>query len=159
MFHRYVASVFISMLKKIDRYVAYVAMVFQVYILHVSSIFRYMLQVFYLGVAYTYMLQAYVSSISVVSYYVTSVSSRYCIYFAMANMCFPGVSERMLQVFQLFLTYLANILIKCCKSRSCVTHVTVRPICRSHLLQLLGPRACTWKRRGHERQAWETERV
>jgi hypothetical protein len=60
---------------KIDQNVARVATVFQVYVLNVSSIFRCILQVFYLDVAkvdlnvvYTCILQAYVSSVSGVSY-------------------------------------------------------------------------------------------
>jgi hypothetical protein len=56
---------------------------------------------------------------------------------------------RMLQVFQLFRTYVANVSSRCCKSRSGVSHVTMGPICSS-----------CWARvgvEGHERQARDTE--
>jgi hypothetical protein len=43
----------------------------------------------------------------------------------------------MLQVFQLFRTYVASVSSKYCKSRSGVTHVALRPIYHSPMLQLL----------------------
>jgi hypothetical protein len=60
--------------------------------------------------------------------------------------------RRMLQVFQQFRTYVAIVLSRCYKSRPSVAHVVVGPICRSSLLQPLGPRACTWGWRGREQQ-------
>ena len=45
--------------------------------------------------------------------------------------CFPRVSD-VLQVFQLFWTYVVNIFSRCYKSRSSVAHVTVDAICSSH---------------------------
>ena len=55
----------------------------------------------------------------------------------------------MLQVFQLFRTYVASVSSRCYKSRSGVAHVAVGPICGSHLLQLLGSSVCVWVWRGH----------
>jgi hypothetical protein len=48
-----------------------------------------------------------------------------------------------------FHTYVASILFRCCKSRSYVAHVAVRPMCSSHLLHLLDPPACARVWRGH----------
>jgi hypothetical protein len=44
-------------------------------------------------------------------------------------------------VFQLFLTYFANVSSRCCKSRSGVAYVAIELTCRCRLLQLLGRRA------------------
>jgi uncharacterized membrane protein YhaH (DUF805 family) len=62
------------------------------------------------------------------------------------------VYRRMLQVFQLFRTYVANVSSICYKSRSGVAHVAVDPIHSICLLYLLGPLACVWVWRWHERQ-------
>ena len=88
---------------------------FHTYVASVSSgccvCFTHMLQVFYLDVAYV---------------------------FAMATHVFSWSFRRMLQVFQLFWTYVANVFSGYCKSRYGVTYVVERPICNSRLLQLLG---------------------
>jgi len=65
--------------------------------------------------------------------------------------------RRMLQVFQLFRTYVANVFSRCCKSRSSVAHVAMWPIYSSCLLQLLGPPACTWVWRGCEQETVPTQ--
>jgi hypothetical protein len=96
--------------------------------------------------------------------YITSISSGCCIYFtrtlqafylditlhmfAMATHVFLQCFIRMLQVFQLFWTYVASVSSIYCKSRSGVTHVVVRPIYHSRILQLLGLPACVWVWRG-----------
>jgi hypothetical protein len=55
--------------------------------------------------------------------------------------------RRMLQVFQLFQTYVANVFSRCCKSKyGCCTYCS-----GSHLLQLLGLPACAWVWKGRER--------
>ena len=41
------------------------------------------------------------------------------------HMCFSGVSDVCLQVFQLFQTYVASVSSGCCKSRSDVAHVAM----------------------------------
>ena len=69
----------------------------------------------------------------------------------MATHVFFSCFRCMLQVFQLFWTYVANVSSRLCKSRSCVTHVAVDPICNNRLLQPLRPLACAWVWRGHER--------
>jgi hypothetical protein len=51
---------------KVDRNVANLTMVFQVYVPNVSFVFRCMLQVSYLDVVYTCMSQSYASSVSYV---------------------------------------------------------------------------------------------
>jgi hypothetical protein len=42
-----------------------------------------------------------------------------------ATHMFPSCFRRMLQVFQLFRTYVANVSSRCCKSRFGITHVAV----------------------------------
>ena len=128
-----------------------------------------MLQVFYLDVAkvdlyvaYTCMLQVYVSSISGVLYvcckYFIWILHIFCNGYS-ATHVFSWCFRRILQVFQLFRTYVASISSRCCKSRYDVVHVAVGPTCRSCLLQLLGLRGCAWEQRGRERQARETEQA
>jgi hypothetical protein len=56
------------------------------------------------------------------------------VFFVVFRKCF----RRMLQVFQLFRTYITNVSSTCCKSRSDVAYVAVGPICSSRKLQLLG---------------------
>ena len=65
--------------------------------------------------------------------------------------------RRMLQVFQLFRTYVANVFSRCCKSRSSVAHVAMWPIYNSRLLQLLGPPACAWVWRGCEQETVQAQ--
>ena len=128
-----------------------------------------MLQVFYLDVAkvdlyvaYTCMLQVYVSSVSGVSYVCCK-----CFIWILHMFCngyhaihvFSWCFRRILQVFQLFWTYVASISSRCCKNRYDVAHVVVGPTCRSRLLQLLGLCGCAWEQRGRERQARETEQA
>jgi hypothetical protein len=61
----------------------------------------------------------------------------------------------MLQVFQLFRTYIVSVSSGCYKTRSGVVHVALGPSCCNCLLQLLGRRRSRvhahGKRRGHER--------
>jgi hypothetical protein len=109
-----------------------------------------------LDVAYTCMLQAYVSSVSGVSYTCCKCFIRMLHMFAMTFKCFPGV----LQVFQ---TYIANVSSGCCKSRASVAHVAMGSACRSHLLQLLGDVQATWvccwgADERAQTGAWDTER-
>jgi hypothetical protein len=77
---------------KIDRDVARVAMVFQVYVLNISSVFRCILQVFYLDVV-KYILMLHIHAyckrmFQVFHMYVASVSSGCYICFAMATHMF-----------------------------------------------------------------------
>jgi hypothetical protein len=60
--------VFYIDIAKVDRYIAHVAMVFSSVYLKCFIYFRRMLKVFHLDVAYTCMLQAYISSVSDVLY-------------------------------------------------------------------------------------------
>ena len=118
------------------------------------SCFRWMLHVFYLGVAYVSHLccKCFIRMLH--------MFSHICyICFAMATHVFSLCFRCMLQVFQLFQTYVASVSPRCCKSRYGVAHVVVDPICISRLLQLLGLPACAWVWKGRERQAWETVRA
>jgi hypothetical protein len=98
--------------------------------------------------------------------YVASVSSRCCIYFAMATPVFPSCFRRMLQVFQLFWTYVANVSSRCFKSRSGVPHVVVDPICSSCLSACMrvvveGAQAAdaeTVRAQIETERAWDTKR-
>jgi hypothetical protein len=134
-----------------------------VYVPNVSSVFRCILQVFYLDVAkYILMLHihAYCKRMFQVFYmYVVSVLSGCYIYFAMTTHMFFWCFRRMLQVFQLFRTYGASISSRCYKSRSNIAHVALGPTYHSHLLHLLGPCVCVWERRGREWQAQETKQA
>jgi hypothetical protein len=86
--------------------------------------------------------------------YIASVSFGCCICFthnmqcyicfAMATHVFSSCFRRMLQVFQLFQTYITHVSFRYRKSRSGVAHVVVRLICSSRLLQLLDLPACAW---------------
>jgi hypothetical protein len=107
--------VFYINVTKVDLEVARVAMVFSSICRKCFICFRRMLQVFYLDVAkvdldvaYTCMLQAYVSSISVVSYV-----CRKCFILVLHMFC--NAYKRVLLVFQ---TYVANVSSRCCKSKS-----------------------------------------
>jgi hypothetical protein len=111
-----------------------------------------MLQVFHLDVAkgdldiaYTCKLQAYVSSVLGVSYlcckcfhldvaYVYNSHIRVFKFFLVFCRCF----RCMLQMFQLFWTYVAGALSGCYKNRSGVAHVAMEPTYHNHMLQLLG---------------------
>jgi hypothetical protein len=114
----------------------------QVSIPNVSSVFRRMLQVFFLDVAYVSHIccKRFIWMLHVFLQWPLSVFMYFC-------KCF----RRMLYVFQLFHTYvaIASVLSECCKSRSDVAHVAIGPTCRSHLLQLLGRRhTCVWEVEG-----------
>jgi hypothetical protein len=61
---------------------------------------------------------------------------------------FSWYFRHMLQVFQLFWMCIGSVLSRCCKSRSDVANVIVRPICYNHLIYMLGPPACVWVWRG-----------
>jgi hypothetical protein len=74
-----------------------------------------MLQVFHLNVAYDW--------------------NGYTRVFKFFFLVFASV---MLQVSQLFRMYVASVSSGCCKTRSGVTHVVMRPTYHSHLLLLLG---------------------
>jgi hypothetical protein len=66
--------------------------------------------------------------------------------FLVYHKCF----RHMLQVFQLFRTYVANVFSRCYKSKyGCCTCCS-----GSHLLQLLGLPACVWVWRRRERDTW-----
>jgi hypothetical protein len=80
--------------------------------------FTLMLQVFYVDVA--------------------NVLFRCCICFAMATHEFSLCYRHMLQVFQLFWTFVAHVSSRCCKNRSGVVYFAIDLICSSSLLQLLG---------------------
>jgi hypothetical protein len=104
-----------------------------------------------------YMFHTYVASVSFqccicFHTYVTSVLSRCCICFAMTTHVFPSCFRHMLQVFQLFRTYVTNVSFRYCKSRSGVAHDAVDPICNRCLLQLLGLTTSAWVWRGCEKQ-------
>jgi hypothetical protein len=58
--------------------------------------------------------------------------------FAMATHVFSWCFRCMLQVFELFRTYIASVSSRCCKSRFSVAHVAIGPTSHSRLLQLLG---------------------
>jgi hypothetical protein len=82
------------------------------------SCFRWMLHVFYLAVAYThFMLQVFHPDVAYV-------------FTHMATHVFSSCFKHMLQVFQLFRTYVTNVFFRCCKSRYDVAHVAVDPICK-----------------------------
>ena len=89
-----------------------------------------------LDVAYTCMLQAYVLSVSGVSYVCYKCFIWMLHMFAIATHVFLSFFW-CLQVIQLFRMYVANISSRCCKSRSGVAHVAMGPTSRSRLLQLL----------------------
>jgi hypothetical protein len=140
---------------KVDQDVAYVVMV-----IHVCC--KCLFQMFQLF--QTYGTCVFIWVLHMFHTYVVSVSSECCICFTyMLQMFHLDVAYvlqwlhtyffscfwRMLQVFQLFRTYVANVSSRCCKSRSGVSHVTMGPICSS-----------CWARvgvEGHERQARDTE--
>jgi hypothetical protein len=100
--------------------------------------------------------------------YVVSDCSKcfICLYiFAMTFKCFQVFCKsfgHMVQVFQLFRTYVVSASSRCRKSRSDVAHVAMGPTCRSRLLQLLERRACAWeaerwsaaRRRTCKRRGW-----
>jgi hypothetical protein len=138
---------------KVDRDVAHVAYVASVFdecckfiVPNVSAVFRRVLHLFYLGVAYVSHIccKCFIRMLHMFHTYVARVSSECCICFAMTTHMFSWCFRRMLQVFQLFWTYVASVSSRCCKSRSGVAHVAVEPICNSRLLQLLGPLVCAW---------------
>jgi hypothetical protein len=95
---------------------------FQMDVVHVLSgcciYFTVVLQVFHPDVAYvfTHMLQVFHLEVAYVLQWL--------------HTCFRCI----LQVFQLFWTYIANVSFRCCKSRSGVAHVAVEPICSGCLL-------------------------
>jgi hypothetical protein len=121
---------------KVNRNVTYVAMAihicckclfqmfqqFQMDVVHVLSgcciYFTVMLQVFHPDVAYVFMhmLQVFHLDVAYVLQWL--------------HTCF----RCMLQVFQWFRAYVANVSSKCCKNRSGVAHVAVEPICSCYLL-------------------------
>jgi len=92
------------------------------------SWFRRMLHVFYLCVAYVSHLccKCFIRMLHMFSHIC-------CICFAMATHVFFSCFRCMLQVFQLFRTYVANVSSRLCKSRSCVTHVIRRLLTESGL--------------------------
>jgi hypothetical protein len=106
-----------------------------------------MLQVFHLDVAKVDMHVAYICKCFICFHtYVANVSSRclQCLHtcfqvflVSLICKCF-SCFRRMLQVLQLFQTYVASASSGCCKSRSNIAHVAMGLTCRSRLLQLLG---------------------
>jgi hypothetical protein len=121
-FHTYVASVFIWML--------------HMFLFGCCIHFTHMLQVFLFRccICFTHMLQVFLSEC--------------CICFAVAFQVFLGVLASVLDTcFSCFIclqTHVANVSSECFKSRSSVIHVGMWLTCHSHLLQLLGHRACVW---------------
>ena len=121
---------------KLDRNAAHIAIA-----IHIC--FKCMFQMFHLFMNVTSVLSAYCKSISgcciymhVASVYqvfsgVACVSSGYCIclqWLLSVFYVFCKCFRRMLQVFQLFWTYVASVLSECCKSRSDVAHVEWDPL-------------------------------
>jgi hypothetical protein len=98
-----------------------------------SAVFRRMLHMFYLGVAYIshFMLQVFHPDIAYASHIRCKCFISMLICFAMATHVFSSCFRRMMQVFQLFQTYVANVSFRCCKSRLGVAYVVVGPICGS----------------------------
>jgi hypothetical protein len=77
-----------------------------------------------------HMFHTYVASVSLgcciyFYIYIASVSFRCCICFAMATHVFPSCLIHMLQVFQLFRMYVANVFFGYYKSRSGVTQAVI----------------------------------
>ena len=64
-----------------------------------------------LHIFYTYVASVSFGCFICFNTYVASVSSRCCIYFAMATHVFPSCFKHMLQVFQLFWTYVVNVVL------------------------------------------------
>jgi hypothetical protein len=92
--------------------------------------FRRMLQVYHLDVAKVDLNVTYIYAIQVFSYICCKCFHLHVAMFAMATHVFFKFSivfckcfRCMLQVFQLFWTYVASVLSECCKSRSDVAHV------------------------------------
>jgi hypothetical protein len=63
-------------------------------------------------------------------------------------MCFSGVSDVCCKCFNCFGRMLQVVYLDVAKIDLGVAHIVVGPICSNHLLQLLGPPACTWVWRG-----------
>jgi hypothetical protein len=107
---------------KVDRDVAHVAMMFSSVCFKCFICFRRMLQVFHLDVvkvnldfAYTCMLQAYVFSVSGVSYVCCKCFIWMLHMFCTGYNVFSWCSRHMLQVFQLFWMYVASVSSRYCK--------------------------------------------
>jgi hypothetical protein len=87
--------------------------------------FRHMLQVCLSGccICFTHMLQVFYLDVAYV-----------CNGFQALLGVFASVFTRMLQMFQLFRTYMTSVASECCKTRSCVAYVVIGSTCRSRLL-------------------------
>jgi hypothetical protein len=139
MFQRYITSVLYRCCKSRSGYCTYCngyTRMIQVYVPNVSSVSDVCCKFFIWNVA----MQVF----RVFSY----VCCKCFIWmFAMAThmfsrffWCFCKCFKRMLQVFQLFWTYVASISSGCCKIYQDFANVTMGLICRSCMLQLLGRR-------------------
>jgi hypothetical protein len=125
-----------------------------------------------------YMFHTYVASVSsgcckYFHTYVVSVSSRCCICFAMATLVFSSCFRRMLQVFQLFRTYVAHVSLDVAKADLVLhmlqwTHLQQLHACYSYWA-CLHARGCGGDasggcgkpcgRRLRWKRAWDTERA